>query len=148
VNVNSQQFGTGILLEAEYYENSPEEAPLMRNVYLNLPNEVSLKKYTPTPGSQGTNSTCAGWACAYAGRTILSSIHYKWNRKVADNNVFFPSFIYNLIRKNERCDGGVSLVDALEVLRKKGALKMDQFGVDCKKKISTADEKKAEENRI
>jgi len=148
VNVNSQQFGTGILLDAEYYENSPEAAPLTRNVYLNLPYEVSLKKYTPTPGNQGINSTCAGWASAYTGRTILSAISNNWNREISDNNVYSPSFVYNLIRKNKDCDGGVSLVDALEVLRNKGALKINQFGVDCKKEISAIDTKRAEANKI
>ena len=44
INVYSQEFGLGLLLDDSLYANSPTAAPLMRGDYSDLPPSASLKK--------------------------------------------------------------------------------------------------------
>ena len=143
-----QEFGLGVLLDDSLYANSPTAAPLMRGDYDDLPQSASLKKYAPTPGNQGPYGTCAGWSTAYAGRTILEAIRNSWNGDVVDQNTFSPSFVYNQIRVTKDCDGGTSLIEALDVVRDQGAVKMDDFGYDCGREVNSIDKVKAVNYRI
>lgn len=147
-NLNAQDFGLGLLLDSELYKNAPTAAPLMRGDYDNLPSSASIKEYTPTPGNQGSSSTCAGWATAYAGRTILEAQKNRWARNKIDSNSYSPSYVYNQIRVNDNCNSGTSLVDALDVLKDIGALKMKDFGYVCNKDVTDNDIEKSKEHRI
>ncbi|NWF89722.1 MAG: cysteine protease [Ignavibacteriaceae bacterium] len=148
INLYPQEFGLGLLLDDSLYANSPTAAPLMRGDYSNLPESASLKKNAPTPGNQGPFGTCAGWSTAYAGRTILEAIRNDWTGKEVDNNTFSPSFVYNQIRMTKGCDGGTSLIDALDVVRNQGAAKLNDFGYDCDREVTALDKVKAVNYRI
>ena len=143
-----QQYGIGTLLDDSLYANSPVAAPLMRGDYSDLPSSASLKKYAPTPGNQGLYATCAGWSSAYGGRTILEAIGKDWSQAAIDSNTFSPSFIYNQIRHSTGCNEGTSLVDALDVLKKQGGEKFDDFGYNCSRKILPIDRVKAANYKI
>ncbi|MEH0069911.1 hypothetical protein V6L77_05615 [Pannonibacter sp. Pt2-lr] len=43
---------------------------MARGNYAALPPRVSLKAFAPTPGDQGQQGSCVGWASAYAARTL------------------------------------------------------------------------------
>jgi len=144
----AQKYATGMLMGDEYFENDAESAPLMRGDYQNLPIANSLKKFTPIPGSQGSYGTCTGWSCAYAGRTILEAMRNKWEKEKIHLNAFSPSYIYNQIRMTDNCYGGASLIDALNVLKNNGGLKMDYFGYDCDREVTKQDQEKAKEYTI
>ena len=144
----SQQFGLGTLLADSLYANSPVAAPLMRGDYSDLPSSASLKQYSPTPGNQGLYATCAGWSTAYGGRTILEAIGKDWSQAKIDSNTFSPSFVYNQIRRSTGCNEGTSLVDALDVLKKQGGEKLDDFGYDCSRTIKPIDRVKAANYKI
>jgi hypothetical protein len=146
--LSAQEFGKGLLLDSKLYEKAPRSARLMRGDLFDLPASVSLKDFTPTPQSQGSYSTCAGWACAFYGRTILEAIKYNLAKDDIDKNTFSPSFVYNLIRMNDQCSNGVSLFDALEVLKNSGASKMSVFGYDCQRTVSKSDIQAASEFKI
>ena len=111
--VYSQNYGTGLLIEDQYFENNAKSVPLMRGDYQNLPESISVKEYSPTPGSQGAHGTCTGWSSAYAGRTILEAMRNNWSRDEIDENTFSPSYVYNQIKKSKDCYGGASIIDAL-----------------------------------
>ena len=148
MNMYPQEFGLGLLLDDSLYANSPTAAPLMRGDYSDLPTSASLKKNAPTPGNQGPYGTCAGWSTAYAGRTILEAIRNNWTGSVVDKNTFSPSFIYNQIRITKDCDGGTSLVEALDVVRNQGAAKLNDFAYDCNREVTALDKVKAVNYRI
>jgi len=148
INIYSQEFGLGLLLDDSLYANSPTAAPLMRGDYGDLPPSASLKKNAPTPGNQGLYGTCAGWSTAYAGRTILEAIRNNWTGSIVNKNTFSPSFVYNQIRVTKGCDGGTSLVEALDVIRNQGAAKLDDFGHDCDREVTPLDKVKAFNYRI
>lgn len=143
-----QEFGMGLLLDDSLYANSPTAAPLMRGDYSDLPKSSSLKDKCPTPGYQGQYGTCAGWSTAFAGRTILEALKNNWDQATIDENAFSPSFVYNQIRLTSGCSGGTSLVDALDVIKDQGALKLDDFEYECEREVTPTDKKNAEEYRI
>ena len=147
-NVNAQEYGFGTLLDSELYKNSPTAAPLMRGDYDDLPFSVSLKEYTPVPGYQGSTSTCAAWASAYAGRTILEAIKNKWKKDSINNNTFSPSFVYNQIRMNKSCNGGTSLIDALDIIKYMGDVKFKEFGFECTRDVTEKDKTHAGDYKI
>lgn len=145
---SAQEYGFGVLLDSSLYKNSPTAAPLMRGDYDDLPFSVSLKDYAPTPGYQGSTSTCAAWASAYAGRTILEAMKNKWGKDSINNNTFSPSFVYNQIRMNKSCNGGTSLIDALDIIKYQGAVKFNEFGFECGREVTDKDKLNATDYRI
>ncbi|HSP87249.1 MAG TPA: hypothetical protein VLN45_03895, partial [Ignavibacteriaceae bacterium] len=148
VPVPAQDFGMGLLLDDSLYADSPTAAPLMRGDYIDLPAASSLKSFTPVPGYQGPYGTCAGWSTGYAARTILEAMRNSWSGNTIDSNTFSPSFIYNQIRMNKECNSGTSLINALEVLKTQGGLKLKDFAYDCEKEVTTLDKEKAKEYKI
>lgn len=143
-----QQYGRGLLMDEESFENSAKSVLLMRGDYSNLPEAKSLKPFSPTPGSQGAYGTCTGWSSAYAGRTILEAIRNKWDQSQIDSNVFSPSYIYNQIKIGNDCFGGASIIDALDVLKEQGGLKLNEFGYNCDLAITDQNKRDAEEFTI
>jgi C1A family cysteine protease len=144
----SQRYGRGVLLNDSLYANSPVAAPLMRGDYNDVPSRYSLKEFAPTPGYQGSYSTCAGWCTAYAARTILEAIKYRWNHSTIDRNAFSPSFIYNQIRYGTGCNIGTSILDALNILKNMGCEKLSDFSYDCAREVSDNDKLLAQDYKI
>ena len=144
----SQEYGFGALLEPELYKNSPAAAPLTRGMYEVLPEQVSLKQYCPTPGNQGSSGTCAGWSTAYAGRTILEAMKHRWNKTEINKFAFSPSFVYNQLKKGDDCRNGISLDQALNILKTTGALSINEFAFDCSRKVTDIDKRVASYSKI
>jgi hypothetical protein len=144
----SQEHGLGLLLDEKLYENAPAAARLMRGDYINLPSSVSLKQFTPDPGNQGVYSTCAGWASSYYARTVLEAMKKGWDNSTINKNAFSPSFIYNQVKKTKDCSGGVSLDDALQILKNIGDLKLSDFGYSCKREVQKEDVNSAQNYKI
>jgi hypothetical protein len=97
--------------------STPEQLqgiPLAHSPYsgTNLSSSVDLSEKLPTPGNQGKQNSCVGWATGYALKA--------YQEKLETNTLlyFSPSFIYNQI--NNGRDGGSSMVDALNVLSQQG----------------------------
>jgi hypothetical protein len=144
----SQERGLGLLMDERLYEKAPSAARLMRGDYKNLPASVSLKQYTPVPGDQGVYSTCAGWATSYYARTILEAMKKGWDKNTIDRNTFSPSFVYNQVRKSKDCNSGISLDDALQILKNVGDVKLTDFGYGCKREVKMEDRNSAENYKI
>ncbi len=129
--LHSQVHGRGALLNKSIFENCPRAPALMQRDIINLPRRVSLKKYAPTPGDQGSLSTCSGWAIAYSARTMVAAIQNNWDKAEIDSNAFSPSFIYNQIRMHPGCNSGTSIVQGLNILKTEGVLSMKNFSYNC-----------------
>ena len=142
------EYGRGILLDESLYLNSPKSAPLLRGDFVNLPDSFSIKNFIPIPGSQGPMATCSGWACAYSGRTTLEAIVNNWNKGIINTNVFSPSFVYNQIKKSPSCDDGASLIEALDVLKNYGSLRLLDFEYSCDKQVTFDDRENAKKYKI
>lgn len=96
-----------------------------------LPNAYSLKKYAPTPMSQGNLSSCTAWSSAYAGLTIV--------RRIEENDMnvepFSPLNLYNRMKSMSDEDpchaGGCYVSEALNMLQDHGCAKYKQISNTC-----------------
>ena len=128
---DDEDYGTGLDFDQEKYESVPLSAPILSRNFTNLPRSYSLKAYAPTPGDQGRQPSCVGWASGYGARTIAYAIKNNWkNNKVKINqNAFSPSFVYNQIKAygDNNCSRGSYIADAMKLMNSKGILKKNEF---------------------
>lgn len=144
----AQKYGTGALLDQNKFNSSPKAPPLSRGDFKKLPEIFSLKRFTPTPGDQGSSSTCTGWSTSYAARTIMEAIINNWESETIDKNKLSPSYVYNQIRPRAGCDNGTSIIDGMELLINDGALPFNEFGFDCEREVKNEDRIKASKYRL
>ncbi|MGJ8743179.1 C1 family peptidase [Polaribacter sp.] len=148
---NEEQFGTGLLFDEALYEGVPQSVPLVTRSFTKLPTSFSLKAYAPTPGNQGSQGSCVGWASAYGARTIANAItkNWKYNTSKINQNTFSPSFVYNQIKVNNQCQGAY-IENAMKVMNN-GSAKLIDFAYDyttCLKTPSSYVISKAKNHKI
>lgn len=148
----AQEFGTGLVFSQEKYEEMPLSVPLVTRSFNSLPKSYSLKPYCPIPKSQGYQGSCVGWASAYGARTIAKAISNGWRNKpyLITANAHSPSFVYNQIRVNNKCQGAY-IEDAMKVLNYKGSLKLKEFSYtdkSCLRSPNSYDLSKAKGGKI
>jgi hypothetical protein len=126
----SAQNGTGLIfLEEDDYKDIPLATSAMMGT---LPSKVDLSSWFPTPGNQGQQSSCVGWAVAYG----LKSYQEARERNVkptTNNQIYSPSFVYNQIKLGN-CGSGSNIVQALNLLKSNGVATISDFPynqLDC-----------------
>ena len=128
----AQQFGTGLSFNDEAYEKIPVKATLTRSLYDNLPASASLKRFAPTPKSQGSYGTCTSWATAYAAMSIIENQKKNiTNRQKIDANPYSPPFVYRLISTDYTCQSGTYIDKALEIMKTKGVPAYSEYHLIC-----------------
>jgi Papain family cysteine protease len=135
-------FKTGLIF------STPEQLegiPLAHSPYSGkeLSKLVDLSDKLPTPGNQGRQQSCVGWATGYA----LKAYQEKLETNTLLN--FSPSFIYNQI--NNGRDGGSSMIDALNILSQQGICTNDEMPYNDKDyltKPTEAQKSKAKKYKI
>ena len=144
----SPQIPTGLLLvDAATYQSIPlASTPLMGE----LPQSADLSGFFPTPGDQGSQSSCVGWAVAYALKSAQESQERNWTPDGPERR-FSPAFIYNQIKTTNNCKGGTSFIAALNLLRRDGVPNLASFPyseADCSRLPDAAVKQSAKEFRI
>jgi hypothetical protein len=115
------QNATGLkFLDDSVYEDIPLASPPLRG---EIPKSVDLGKYFPRPGFQGRQSSCVGWAAAYALKSYQETVERKW-KPDSDERLFSPAFVYNQIKLD---GGGAHFIQAFDVLIKQGAVSLADF---------------------
>lgn len=109
---------------------SPEQLraiPLASMPYsgVDLPSKVDLSDNMPPPGDQGGQNSCVGWATAYVLKSYQERIEHNHILAKPDGSpqwqkVFSPAFVYNLL--NNSRDGGITYIDALNLLSSQGVV--------------------------
>jgi len=127
-----QTLGTGAILDPAVYRQADVKPTLLKRNYASVPRAASIKQYSPIPESQGTWGTCAGWAAAFAARTISESIAYNRTDKEQNSlNVFSPIFVYKghflIIGINPTGREGTNIHKVLEYMNSEGAVKRPEF---------------------
>jgi hypothetical protein len=123
VTVQAQN-STGLkFLEDDDYERIPLASPPLRG---ELPKEVDLRTHFPSPGNQGRQPSCVGWASAYALKSYQEAVERRW-RPDSSDRIFSPAFVYNQIKLP---GGGAYIKDAVDLLIRQGALSMADFPYD------------------
>lgn len=93
--------------EDSNFETLPIKAKQATEIYRSVGSKASLKKYAPTPQTQGEYGTCTAWAAGYCARTILAAQRHGWtDQKTIDANAFSPGFIYRVTMPDrDDCNG-------------------------------------------
>lgn len=88
-----------------------------------LPERVDLSARFPTPGDQGEQGSCVGWAVGYAARS-----YYAVTREGQPRNhmpaIASPAYIYGAIKPAGNCDTGSLITRALNLLAQDGAVSL------------------------
>ncbi|MFH1926994.1 MAG: C1 family peptidase [Chloroflexota bacterium] len=92
-----------------------------------LPSVIDLSADLPSVGSQGSQSSCVGWAVGYYYKSFQEKQERGWSLATQDHQ-FSPAFIYNQ-RATADCsaDRGMSIPDAMSILVEEGALPLSEF---------------------
>ncbi|MBF8222415.1 C1 family peptidase [Halomonas sp. 328] len=142
---------TGAVLDMDAYSQVPRGAPLTRGNYRGLPARHSLEAFSPTPGDQGEQGSCVGWAVAYAARTMAEArVQELSPRQVVDRHVFSPAYVYNQILAGD-CSAGSQIHHALDLLERQGVPLLRDFPYDpntCAQPILPHHRQQAAEYRI
>lgn len=122
--VEAPEQGTGLIpLTDEEYEALEERDPLLRGA---LPAFIDLSSFFPTPGHQGSQGSCVGWAVGYALKTYQEAKETRTARPDEFYH-FSPSFVFNSIKQGEGCTTGSRITDALDFIQNTGAVSMQEF---------------------
>ena len=84
---------------------------------IKVPSKIDLSANFPTPGNQGQQGSCVGWATAYNYKTFQEKLDHKWDVKTNDHK-FSPAYVYNQI--NGGRDQGSSIDDAMNLIKNQG----------------------------
>lgn len=78
-----------------------------------LPPVVDLSPNLPPVGDQGLQSSCVGWSVGYGLKSF--------QEKVESNQsfLFSPAYIYNQLNNGQ--DGGINIIDAMNLISQQGA---------------------------
>lgn len=125
-NIVSQASGalsTGGVLDPQQFQKANIYESLEDDNTINpLPEAVSLQRYAPQVGNQGSQGSCVAWSSAFAARTILESSR---TGSSAEQIKFSPAFLYNQIGL-EGCQGSY-IIRAMEFMTKQGSVPYEQF---------------------
>lgn len=122
----NETFATGDLPESPQSFAARPRAPVYRAF---LPAAVDLSRYFPTPGDQGRQGSCVGWAVGYAARAFYALTVENRPAGLAAS-LPSPAYIYNAIKDPARsCNSGSTIPAALDLL-KAGAVSLAQAPYD------------------
>ena len=97
--------GTGLVFADSSSFNSFYAAAAPYSGASSLPASVDLSADLPTPGDQGQQNSCVGWATAYGMMTYLERAAHKW--ALSSATVFSPAYVYNQL--NHGIDAGITV---------------------------------------
>jgi hypothetical protein len=117
---NAQKLGANFS-DPEEYRDIPLAIHKDRGV---LPGKVDLSADFPSPGDQGNQSSCVGWAVGYALKSYLEKKERGWPGN-SRSQTFSPAYVYNQI--NGGVDQGSRICDALDLVLTKGIASLESF---------------------
>ena len=137
-NTFSQHHKAGLEIDDIDYLNTPRKALIYSYEGFNLPDSISLKKYTPPVGNQMNLSTSVGWAIGYAARTILTAKDID-DTVAVRNLVYSPIFPYYFSKLDgDHCFPNAKLGEALWAMKNFGIPKYSDFLEFCPREIDNS----------
>ena len=127
-NVTEDEGDGAIPLSREEFAKLPRTASY--RAY--LPESIDLSKNFPVPGDQGSSRSCTAWAVGYAARGYYSAVAE--GRNIRDTaNIPSPSYIFgSILSEPHDCRHGSKIVDALDLLKVKGAQSFRSYPFNSK----------------
>jgi hypothetical protein len=142
-------FAKGLDFDDAGYMQVKKKAKLTRSLET-VPAAYSLKQYAPIPKNQGMYGTCAAWASAYCGRTMVEAIKQNWtDKQYITDRAFSPAFLFRLIKPTDSsCRGGATISSAFETMRDKGTLSFLTAPATCIPEITAVQLTEAVKTKI
>jgi hypothetical protein len=91
-----------------------------------LPERVDLSARFPTPGDQGDQGSCVGWAVGYAARSYYA-VTREGRARNQIGEIPSPAYIYGAIKPPGDCDTGSLITRALDLLSRDGAVSLARY---------------------
>jgi len=94
-----------------------------------LPSSISLQEFAPVCGDQGNLNSCAAWASAYAGLTIVRGVENQSKQLPCD-----PMHLYNRVQTSLNrppCAQGSTISTALNILKNNGCMALGEYAKKC-----------------
>ena len=89
---------------------------------------VSLKKYCPEPGNQGSTGSCASFAAVHGAINITNSLQNNIMDKSQIESIrMSSSFVYNQLNTSKNCSKGTSIIETLDFLTNQGTCFESEF---------------------
>src|SRR5438132_1116407 len=123
---NVGEYGQGLILDSDEILAKIAKTPVYR---ANIPERMDLSRYFPSPGNQGMQGSCVGWAVGYAARAYYA-VATEGNRRNNYNSIPSPAYIYNTIKGDGDCQTGSRISDALDLLQNSGSASFQNFPYD------------------
>lgn len=121
---------SGLILDDTAYAAVPVVPRYTGIKSANIPVQIDLKPYFPTPKNQGDVSSCVGWATGYAALTAYRAIQSDITAPARINQMANSAlFLYNQIIPEQSCKSGATITDALQLLKTKGDCLYSDFDV-------------------
>lgn len=147
---NGQNFlAKGMDFDDDRYAIVPKKAKLTRSLET-VPEAASLKQFTPFPKTQGNYGTCAAWASAYCGRTMVEAIKNNWtDRQFITSKAYSPAFLFRMLKPADaECRGGATITSAFEIMKEKGLISFSSLDVSCTSTLMESQVADAGNNKI
>lgn len=113
LGAEEEEITTYAQVPTHYFDDS-----LLGSYNNELPSSIDLSANMPTPGNQGQQNSCVGWAVGYALKSYQEKLEMGWELN-SPNTIFSPAYIYNQINGGQ--DKGSIPSEALDLLINKGA---------------------------
>lgn len=118
---------------------------------------VDLSPFIPFPGMQGyTQGSCVGWTLTYGMMSYLKARQMNWSvylpgRRLNEQRVFSPAFLYNHLTADPTCAEGIYMFEAMQFCVNQGGLSLNQFRYlpdRCDRKATSSEFASAAGNRL
>ncbi|HLF33192.1 MAG TPA: hypothetical protein VI583_03075, partial [Cyclobacteriaceae bacterium] len=73
ISIGQIKYAKGLRFDTEQYRKVPKKASLIRGDYEDIPDNASVKQFSPYPGNQLQLNTSVSWAVVYGARTIIDA---------------------------------------------------------------------------
>jgi hypothetical protein len=130
---HAQGHPTGALFDPSVYAKVPYKSTLVRGLY-QYPARASVKQFAPYAGDQGQNSTCTGWATAYAAVSIIyAKLNGLADRRQITRDAFSPGFAFRASFGDSffGCGDGQVLAHVLNAIQKDGVPFFSDLDLQC-----------------
>ncbi len=144
-NINSEERFTGLSPKPNNYNEIPSMSISTTGEY-----RTSYFLDLPPAGNQKKQGSSTAWAVAYGMQSYFRKEAFNLS-SYNDNTYCSPSFIFNQVNKYDCASGGISIIEALEVLKNQGVCTMESMPYDfnnCSTRPTTQQINNAYENKI
>ena len=151
ISIGQIKYAKGLRFDTEQYRKVPKKASLIRGDYEDIPDNASVKQFSPYPGNQLQLNTSVSWAVVYGARTIIDA---QSNGLMTKSEISYASYspVFNYVLSTPEgslgCKTQTTITAVLESLKEYGVPKYVDFLEFCPDTIPQSILSLASRNKI